>query len=68
MTAGIILGGDTYPHCIVEDLKAERQQSIDSVMVLKRQTQQFNNDRGYDLITLPGNTTNCVFYKERSQH
>jgi len=29
MTAGIILGGDTYPHCIVEDLKAERQQSID---------------------------------------
>ena len=47
---------------IVEDLKAERQKSVDSgVMTLRRKNQPFNSDRGYDLVTLPGGQQTVVF-------
>ena len=46
---------------IVEDLKAERQKSVDSVTTMRRKKQQFNSDRGYDLVTLPGGQQIVVF-------
>ena len=62
-TAGVVLG-DTYPHRVVVDLKAERQKSTDNVLAMRRQNQHFNSDRGYDLITLPGGQQTVVFTKK----
>jgi len=62
-TAGMVLG-DTYPHLVVVDLKAERQKSADNVLAMRRQNQHFNGDRGYDLITLPGGQETVVYTKK----
>jgi hypothetical protein len=61
--AGIILG-ETYPHRIVYNLKAERQQSVDATLVMRRKSQQFNSDRGYDVIRLPNGEKTVVFTKK----
>jgi hypothetical protein len=61
--AGIILG-ETYPHRIVGNLKAERQQGVDSTLEMRRKSQQFNSDRGYDIIQLPNREKTVVFTKK----
>ncbi len=60
--AGIILG-ETYPHRIVTDLKLEREISDACVLAMRRSHQEFNNDRGYDLIEVQGKQT-VVFTKK----
>jgi hypothetical protein len=61
--AGVVLG-ETYPHRIVTDLKGERQQSIDSMLSMRRKSQHANSDRGYDLIRLPTGEETVVFTKK----
>ena len=61
--AGVILG-ETYPHRIVKDLKLERQLSIDSTLSMRRSSQSYNSDRGYDLIDLPNGQKTVVFTKK----
>merc|ERR1712032_1583436 len=57
--------GDTYPHRIVLDLKAERQKSVDSTLAVCRTfAHQYKNDRGYDLIPLPNGSKTVVFTKK----
>jgi len=58
--ADIVLG-ETYPHRIVTDLKAERQKSVDSVLAMRRKNQQYNDNRGYDIVALPGGKQTVVF-------
>ncbi|KAG7341974.1 photolyase [Nitzschia inconspicua] len=62
-SAGIVLG-ETYPHRIIRDLKAERNRSVDATLEMRRRSQQFNSDRGYDLIHLPNGDTTVVFTKK----
>ncbi len=62
-SAGVALG-ETYPRRIVSDLKAERAKSVQSVLSMRRQNQQFNSDRGYDLIKLPNGKQTVVFTKK----
>ena len=62
-SAGVILG-ETYPKRIVEDLKSERQLSVESTLVMRRDSQHANTDRGYDTITLPNGETTVVFTKK----
>jgi hypothetical protein len=62
-SAGIILG-ESYPHRIVCNLKAERQQSVDATLAMRRKSQQFNSDRGYDVIRLPNGEKTVVFTKK----
>ena len=61
--AGIILG-DNYPHRIVADLKAERERSVEAVLDMRRQHQQWNDDNGYDIIQLPSGDKTKVFTKK----
>ena len=61
--AGIILG-ETYPLRIVTDLKSERELSDNNVLAMRRKHQQFNNDRGYDLVKVGGKQT-VVFTKKQ---
>ena len=61
--AGVVLG-ETYPHRVVTDLKAERRHSIASTLEMRRKSQQFNTDRGYDLIELPNGQSTVVFTKK----
>merc|ERR1712115_20324 len=61
--AGVILG-ETYPHRIITDLKAEKELSDANVLAMRRKNQQFNNDRGYDLIEVGGEQT-VVFTKKQ---
>jgi len=60
---GIVLG-KTYPHRIVKNLKEERAKSVEHVLSMRRSSQQFNNERGYDLITLPNGERTVVFTKK----
>lgn len=62
-SAGVVLG-ETYPHRIVDDLKAERQQSVDATLQMRRRSQENNSDRGYDLIRLPNGEKTVVFTKK----
>ena len=62
-SAGVVLG-ETYPNRIVEDLKAERQLSVDSTLAMRRESQYANTDRGYDVITLPNGETTVLFTKK----
>lgn len=61
--AGIILG-DNYPHRIVADLKAERERSVEAVLDMRRQHQQWNDDNGYDIIELPSGGRTKLFTKK----
>ena len=61
--AGIILG-ETYPHRIVVDLKTERAKSVESVLTMRRNSQEYNDKKGYDLITLPDGSKTVVFTKK----
>ena len=60
--SGVILG-ETYPERIVEDLKAEREKSVSATLSMRRDSQDANNDRGYDLIVLPNGKSTAVFTK-----
>jgi len=59
-----IVLGETYPHRIVVDLKGERQKSIESTLEVRRKAQDYNTDRGYDLIDLPNGQKSIVFTKK----
>lgn len=61
--AGVVLG-ETYPNRIVSDLKAERAKSVESVLNMRRQNQEYNSDRGYDLVKLPQGKQTVVFTKK----
>jgi deoxyribodipyrimidine photo-lyase len=61
--AGVVLG-ESYPHRIVEDLKAERAKSVESVLAMRRDSQRQNDDRGYDIITLPSGDESVVFTRK----
>ena len=62
-TAGVVLG-ETYPHRVITDLKAERAKSVEAVLKVRRNNQQFNSDRGYDLVNLPDGKRTVVFTKK----
>lgn len=57
---GISLGED-YPHRVVTRLKEERAKSIESIMTMRRNSQAFNDNKGYDLIELPNGQKTVVF-------
>ena len=61
--AGIVLG-ETYPHRIVLDLPSERAASVESVLKMRRNSQEFNDKKGYDLIMLPTGEKTVVFTKK----
>jgi len=68
--AGVVLD-ETYPARVVVDLAAERRTSVESVLAMRRQHQDLNDARGYDLITIPSvapggppTTVSKVFTKE----
>ena len=61
--AGVVLG-ETYPHRIVTQLKEERAKSIESTLEMRRQSQEFNDNRGYDTIVLPNGEKTVVFTKK----
>ena len=56
--------GETYPHRVITDLKAERAKSVEAVLKMRRNNQQFNSDRGYDLVDLPDGKRTVVFTKK----
>ena len=56
--------GETYPRRIVKDLKFERSQSVESVLKMRRKSQEFNDNKGYDLIELPNGQRTVVFTKK----
>jgi len=60
--AGVVLG-ETYPERIVKDLQAERKLSVQSTIQMRQANMEFNNDRGYDLISLPNGRKTVVFTK-----
>lgn len=61
--AGIVLG-ETYPHRIVSDLASERSKSDTNVLNMRRKNQDFNTNRGYDLVSVGGKQT-VVFTKKQ---
>ena len=61
--AGVVLG-KTYPRRVVVDLAKERQETVRSVLKMRNENQKFNNNRGYDLITLPNKQQTVVFTKK----
>ncbi len=56
--------GETYPIRVVSDIKAERVRSVEAVLEMRLQNQQFNHDRGYNLIQLPDRKQTVVFAKK----
>jgi deoxyribodipyrimidine photolyase len=63
--AGNRSNGATYPARIVEDLKAERKISVENVLEMRKDAQEFNDPKGYDLIKLPdGGGSTVVFTKK----
>jgi len=62
-TAGVIFG-DTYPTRIVEDLKLEREKSLNAVLEMRRNSQNYNDESGYDIIELPSGDKTKVFTKK----
>jgi deoxyribodipyrimidine photolyase len=61
--ANVVLG-KTYPHRVIQNLKEERAKSVESTLETRRQFQEFNTDRGYDLIHLPDGKETVVFTKK----
>jgi len=61
--AGVTLG-ETYPLRIVMDLKAENEISDKHVLAMRRRHPEFNNNRGYDIISVDGSKT-VVFTKKK---
>jgi|UPI000581AED5 hypothetical protein len=61
--AGIVVG-ETYPERIVDDLKTKRKKSLESVLSMRRQSQNYKDYRGYDLIELPSRRKTVVFAKK----
>jgi hypothetical protein len=61
--AGIELGNN-YPHRIVTDLKGERELSVENVLQMRRNAQEYNDKKGYDLISLPSGHKTVVFTKK----
>ena len=61
--AGVILG-HTYPHRIVTNLKQERERSVKRVLSMRNKSQEYNSDKGYDLIELPNGQKSVVFTKK----
>jgi len=62
-TAGVIFG-DTYPTRIVKDLKLEREKSLNAVLEMRRNSQNYNDESGYDIIELPSGDKTKVFTKK----
>jgi len=61
--AGVVLGR-TYPSRVVEDLNLERSISVRHVLEMRRNAQQCNDDRGYDLISFASGDKTVVFTKK----
>lgn len=61
--AGVVLG-ETYQMRIVKHLEQERSRSVESVLKMRRESQEFNDKNGYDLIQLPSGERTVVFTKK----
>lgn len=61
--AGVVLGSN-YPHRIIVDLSASRQDTKKKVIEMRKNSMRFNDHYGYDLITLPTGGKVRVFTKE----
>lgn len=61
--AGVVLG-ETYPSRVVDNLKAEHDKTVTSVLKMRRESQDKNDGRGYDLITLPDGQETVVFTRK----
>ncbi|KAL7551091.1 hypothetical protein ACHAWF_014287 [Thalassiosira exigua] len=64
LQAADVVLGSSYPSRIITDLKRERAQSVEAVLEARRQNQQFNNDRGYDIVNLPNGKQTVLFTKK----
>ena len=71
--AGVFIGDESenrcgnlsvYPERIIKNLSQCRQQSKDAVLRMRRAHQMFNDDRGYDVVTLKSGATTKVFTKK----
>lgn len=60
---GVVLG-ENYPSRIILDLHSEREFGVQSILDMRRQAQDRNSDRGYDLIRLPNGEDTVVFTKK----
>mmetsp|Transcript_6610 Transcript_6610/g.7223 ORF Transcript_6610/g.7223 Transcript_6610/m.7223 type:complete len:971 (+) Transcript_6610:41-2953(+) len=60
--AGVVLG-QTYPHRVVTNLKEERKKSVENVLDMRRENQDYNDGGGYDNIILPNGKRTVVFTK-----
>jgi len=56
--------GVTYPFPIISNLVSERNRSVENVLTMRRNNQQFNDIKGYDLISLPNGDKTVVFTKK----
>jgi len=61
--AGVVLG-KTYPQRVVTNLKEERAKSIASTICMRREHQDCNDSKGYDMIHLPNGEKTVVFTKK----
>lgn len=64
LSAGVVLG-ETYPHRIVSDLQTEREKSVINVLNMRRNSQQFNDEKGYDIVTIPTNGEKTVLFTKK---
>ena len=62
--AGVVIGS-TYPDRIVSDLVSERQKTVDCVLTMRHNNQEFNDNNGYDLIRLPTNGAKTVVFTKK---
>lgn len=60
----VVVLGKTYPHRVIQDLKAERTISVTNVLNMRRKNQHANDKSGYDLVTLPNGDETVVFTKK----
>jgi len=56
--------GVSYPFPIISNLVSERNKSVENVLTMRRNNQQFNDSKGYDLISLPNGDKTVVFTKK----
>jgi deoxyribodipyrimidine photo-lyase len=61
-STGVVLGSN-YPHRILVDLSASRQDTKMKVIEMRKNSMRFNDHYGYDLITLPHGGKVRVFTK-----
>lgn len=64
LAAAKVVLGENYPHRIITDLPSARQNTKSKVIEMRKQSMQFNDKMGYDLITLPRGSMVRVFTKE----